>query len=155
MSEQQPMQQIGTGLFSGPTVPTAPTPSVYPTLPQPPTVSHQTSVAPYQPSVVSDHRSVASEEPPIRSSHGDTNMNDADATRRHLNDTERQKVIEAILNAPDNNASLIKQAWEKNIPDDCDINYRVLLVNLHPDKFRIPEEKAKAQEAFQSEISPK
>jgi hypothetical protein len=37
-------------------------------------------------------------------------MPDTDVVRRHLNDTERQQIIEAILNAPDDNADLIKQA---------------------------------------------
>ncbi|KAJ5940470.1 hypothetical protein N7516_000638 [Penicillium verrucosum] len=64
-------------------------------------------------------------------------------------DSDRRCMITDILSAPDD-PNTIRHAWERNIPDNCNLNYKQLMAILHPD--RVPtSDKADAEKAFQSE----
>ncbi|KAJ5465949.1 hypothetical protein N7530_009736 [Penicillium desertorum] len=77
---------------------------------------------------------------------GDTDMYDAGAPYKP-SDSDRRCMITDILSAPDD-PNKIQRAWEKNIPDNCNLNYKQLMAILHPD--RVPtSDKADAQKAFQ------
>ncbi|KAJ5346212.1 hypothetical protein N7452_004216 [Penicillium brevicompactum] len=94
--------------------------------------------------------SVASEQLPSPSGglEGDTDMYDAEEPYKP-SDSDRRCMIANILSAPDD-PNTIRRAWEKNIPENCNINYKQLMALLHPDKFPTSE-KADAEKAFQSE----
>ncbi|KAJ5346970.1 uncharacterized protein N7506_000223 [Penicillium brevicompactum] len=79
---------------------------------------------------------------------GDTDMDDAEEPYKP-SDSDRRCMIADILSATDD-PNTIRRAWEKNIPENCNINYKQLMAILHPDKVPTSE-KADAEKAFQSE----
>lgn len=80
---------------------------------------------------------------------GDIDMPDEREPKK-LSDSNLQNMIRDILNAPPNDPNAIRRAWEKNIPDDCNLNFKHLMAVLHPDKFAASD-KAEAETAFSSE----
>lgn len=75
---------------------------------------------------------------------------DHPSSRPGLSDKERMDTINALLEAPENNAQMIHGALGKSIPADCEITYRGVLAAIHPDRFTNPEEKDKVDTAFKS-----
>jgi hypothetical protein len=79
---------------------------------------------------------------------GDVDMYDVGEPYKP-SDSDRRCMITDILSAPDD-PNTIRHAWERNIPDNCNLSYKQLMAILHPD--RVPtSDKADAQKAFQSE----
>lgn len=69
---------------------------------------------------------------------------------RKMTPTEKLRIIEGILGAP-NNAKKIQEAVEQALPSDVILNFRQIQAAIHSDRFPDPVEKDKATRAFQSE----
>ncbi|KAJ5158228.1 uncharacterized protein N7500_007879 [Penicillium coprophilum] len=83
---------------------------------------------------------------PVGGLTGHTDMYDAGELYKP-SDSDRRFMITDILRAPDD-PNTIQRAWEKNIPDSCNLNYKQLMAILHPG--RVPtSDKADAEKAFQ------
>jgi hypothetical protein len=63
--------------------------------------------------------------------------------------TEKLRVIEGILGAPDD-AAKIQEAVEQALPSDVILNFRQIQAAIHSDRFPEPVENDKATRAFQS-----
>ncbi|KAJ5602068.1 hypothetical protein N7510_011602 [Penicillium lagena] len=74
---------------------------------------------------------------------------DDDKPVRKMTPTEKFKIIEGILEAPDD-AKQIQEAVEKALPSDVILNFRQIQAAIHSDRFPDPVNKDKATRAFQS-----
>lgn len=72
-----------------------------------------------------------------------------DTPARKMTPTEKLRVIEGILGAPDD-AAKIQEAVEQALPSDVILNFRQIQAAIHSDRFPEPVEKDKATRAFQS-----
>jgi hypothetical protein len=87
--------------------------------------------------------------PPPPSAESDESDSE-DTPSRKMTPTEKLKIIEEILGAPDD-AKKIEKAVEQALPSDVILNFRQIQAAIHSDRFPDPVEKDKATRAFQSE----
>ncbi|KAJ6041557.1 uncharacterized protein N7446_010561 [Penicillium canescens] len=85
--------------------------------------------------------------PPLPSVESDESDNEETSSRK-MTPTEKLKIIEAILSAPDD-AKKIEESIEKALPSDVTLNFRQIQATIHSDRFPDPVEKDKATKAFQ------